>query len=244
MVKVLVDSRFRISGTHARYKFTIPFPINNVRSMRLIYANFPKTSYPVELGFNDQIDFDYNATSFIATLTSGRNYSGSQLAAELKTQLDSASSTTDFTVVYDANTNKLQVTTVLQDFFFEAQIATPAVRFVLGLVDPTAANAASKDFTLPNMVDLSHPKYHIIDVITGNSGHNSLFTAGNTHSFFVPMYKDFLEFSEFDSLGQFLQSDINSNNPIQEMDIQIFNGDAESQFDPSGIPHQLLFEFL
>ncbi len=244
MVKVLVDSKFRTSGTHQRYKFNVPFPINNVRSMRLIYANFPKTNYPVETDFDNQIDFDYNATSFIATLTGNRNYTGAQLAAELKTQLDTASSTTDFTVVYDANTNKLQVTTVLQDFFFEEQVATPNSRFVLGLSDPSIANAASKDFTLPNMVDLSRPKYLLLDIITGNNGHNNFFTSANSHSFFIPMFKNFLEFSEFDSLGQFLQSDINSNNPIQEIDVAIFQPERGSQYEPNGIPHQMLFEFL
>lgn len=244
MVKVLVDSKFRTSGTHQKYKFSIPFPINNVRSMRLIYANFPKTNYPVETDFDNKIDFTYNVTSFIATLTGNRNYSGASLAAELKTALDTASSTTDFTCVYDVNTNKITTTTVLQDFFFEAQVETPNVRFVLGLADPTAANAASKDFTMPNMVDLSRPKYLIVDVVTGNNSHNNFYTTSNSHSFFIPMYKKFLELSEFDSLGQFLQSDINSNNPIKEMDIRIFQPERGSEYDPQGIPHQMLFEFL
>ncbi len=247
MVKVLIDSKGRSSGTHADYAFNLQFPINNVRSMRLLYANFPQNAYTILAGFNDSIDFTYDSTLEVAVLTPGRTYDGNQLAAELQTQMDAVIAAPDFTVTYNPNTNKLSFVTAAEAWNFEIQTTTPNSRFIVGLSDPSVASASTAlgvTFEMPNQVDTNREKYILLDVRTGNSGSNNLITVGNSHSFFIPLYKNFLELAPFDNLGQFLQSDLNANNPIREMRIRVVPAVIGEVYDPSGVSHQLLFEFL
>lgn len=184
--RIVLDSRFRSRGTVEDYEIELFSPVKEINALELAACLLPKSSYPVVEGFNDQFDFDYNSAGpFVATLTSGRTYTGTELAAELQTQLNSAASTSDFAVAFSIPTGKLTISTTTNDFTVEAQTTTPAIEELLGF---TAATSAASSAVGDNPINLSYPLYlHLdVDLFESQGFGESTWDKHNSHSFIVP----------------------------------------------------------
>lgn len=105
-----VDSRYRASGSNTNFNYDLNIPFRqNFNSVSVQTVEIPKTYYMLDSVTNNVLNFEYPvATPQVATITSGRNYDASELAAELQTQMNAA--VAGFTVSIDSNTGKFTIT--------------------------------------------------------------------------------------------------------------------------------------
>lgn len=232
-----VDSRFRSSGTPEDYVIRMKVPVKNVSRMVLRAANVPKSMYPIIAGYNDVLDYDIGAGATTDTITSGRNYTGAQLAAELVAQLGTGAGS----VTYDPNTGKLSFSTT-PDINILAQTTTPAIAFVIGK-EGTAVEGP--DPTMSNQVDLSYPRWLrlIVDVNNLDVGAQVQDTA---KQFSYNFHFNNAQWGEIESYQQdetFVQRDPISDVNIQDIHIRWELPDApDVALDMQGIDHQLVFQ--
>lgn len=248
---LVLDSRFRDSGTVDDYIITIFSPVKEIRGLQLQQAIMPKSSYPVITGFNDTLDFDYNSAGPFTAVLVSQNYSGAQLATSLKALMDAATSTTDFTVTYSAQTKKITIVTVLQTFDILAQTTTPGIVELLGFT--TASSGVNTD-TSDELVNTSYPLYlHLdIDLFLSQGFGDSTWSKHNSHSFVIP-YGDanFCDFENFtrDSGFQMIQSASFANARqirvrLRPPGISTANDAAPSNWSLQGVDHILVFRIL
>ena len=241
-MKLFIDSYFRETGTPESYTIKMAFPAKYIKNLRLVGAFVPKTIYPVRTGFNDTLDFTYSGAK--TAVMSQKNYTGSQLAAELESKIQTAISSSNVTVAYDEQTNKLTFTESAGTAFTVAtQTTTVDVKKVLGVAGGETCTSSSVEAT--NQVDLSYPRYLLLDVDCGQSFGEGVNTVANSHSFVVPMTSsDFLDLENYTEASFFQQQEAAANLSFQTVRIDWKTPDAaDLQTDFfEGIDHQILFD--
>lgn len=247
MPRVVVDSKFRATGTQEDYTYKIWTPVKDVRFIRLLGANVPRSTYPITTGYNDQ--FEYNATS--ATIPAG-NYTGPALATVL-------SGLTSSTITFDATTGKFlydgTVTTSFGPF-----VLTPAVHHVLGWPLSGVTGLTLLGTPATNIAVLNWPDGLFLDVTTNSSYGQSTYSTSTAHTFFVPMSDTmFGEYAAYSEHERYTQVDTVSDKDVQELRITWYPPDdrtpgsnsataatnfsnARKYFSFNGVDHQLVFD--
>jgi len=241
--RILIDSLYRESGTPENYVIKIFNPIKNIKSVRLLAASVPNSVYPIRTGYNDTLNFTYSGAK-TATLTQ-QNYTGSQLAAELQSKIQTAIASTNVTVVYNSQLNKLIFTeSGGTAFTIATQTTTPYCIKALGCA--AAQTCTSASFTSTYQVDLSYPRYMICDIFAQESFGEGTNTAFNSHSFVVPMTtSNFGDYENYNANSFFQQQERMSNISFQYINVKWFVPDSDDTglLFFNNVDHQLILEF-
>ena len=130
---------------------------NNVIGFRLIKAIVANSFYRVNDN-NNIINFMHGGSLHTATLTPGA-YTFSELATEIKNQMNTAVSLSIFTITSDSATLKYTITSSSGGFYFQKSNSWR----LLGLFNmDESADAADTTRVLPNVVDHS---IHFVDLV-------------------------------------------------------------------------------
>ena len=111
--KFLLDSYNRSRGTPGEYDIELFTPIKDVTRVDLVSAYVPKTMYAIVEGVSDILivfHFDDAATpkwKFAKVEIEERNYSGTELAAEIQEKVRAITGFTPLHIRYNSNTNSL-----------------------------------------------------------------------------------------------------------------------------------------
>jgi hypothetical protein len=243
-MKVLIDSKFRETGTIDEYKFLLPHPIKKVREIRLLQSVLPNSIYQIDTGYNSFSFTISSGTPETKTITlSSGNYTGSQLAAQITTQLNATMSIADFTVTYNNKTNKLTTTKGTGTWSYEPTL-NKEIREILG-ISSTGSGEQSTNWEHTNMIDLSFPRHIFIDVNTGSTNTNDVMTKADAHSFAVNLNGDPYTIDITSSLADYLQVENNNNNDARSISVKLHlptTSDTIPNFN--GLHHQLLLELI
>jgi hypothetical protein len=242
-MKVLIDSKFRETGTIDEYKFLLPHPIKKVREIRLLQSVLPNSIYQIDTGYNSFSFTDDTPETNTITLSSG-NYTGTQLAAEITTQLNATMTDSDFTVTYDDQTNKFTTTKADAGTWSYNTTTNKEIREILG-ISSTGSGDQTTDWEHTNMVDLSFPRHIFIDVNTGSTNTNDVMTKSDAHSFAVNLNGDPYTIDITNSLADYLQVENNNNNDARSISVKLHlptSSDTIPNFN--GLHHQLLLELI
>lgn len=248
MPRVLVDSKFRTSGTQEDYVVQMWAPAKNIRFIKLLEANLPRSTFPITTGYNDQFEYNNGGGAATATIPPG-NYTLAELATALTTL-------TTTTWAVNALTGRFTVTGMASLGPF---VLTPAVHHVLGL-PITGITPLPGTFELPFPAVLNWPDYLTMDLkVNGNYG-MGLFCQSTAHTYTVPM-KDtmFGEYANWSTAERYPQIDNVADRDILEVRITWHPPDenvsgsttaatnfnnARRFFSFNGVDHQLLLDLI
>ena len=242
-MKVLIDSKFRETGTIDEYKFLLPHPIKKVREIRLLQSVLPNSIYQIDTGYNSFSFTDNTPETKTITLSSG-NYTGSQLAAEITDQLNTTMTESDYLVTYDDQTNKFTTTKEGGMIWSYDATTNKEIREILG-ISSTGSGDQILIWEHTNMVDLSFPRHIFIDVNTGSTNTNDVMTKADAHSFAVNLNGDPYSIDITSSLADYLQVENNNNNDARSISVKLHlptTSDTIPNFN--GLHHQLLLELI
>lgn len=247
-MRLAVNSQHRSSGTVENYDFDFFRVIKNVKSMRLVSANFPKTIYPVIAQYNDHLEGTYGDTPIAFDITiPEKNYTGEELAAEIEDQLFNEISAA-ITVTYDDQTNKLTFTgTSIQIFKIygnDSQTETNAVCELLGIGEDDFIIDNNESDSLPNQVNLSFPSYIYLNITFSGQGSKGVFDHTDDYTFIIPMIGNFLEYVEHNENSTFVQYIRNPGIDFERISVRIIPSDktAEQWFSFYGVNHTFILE--
>lgn len=246
-MKVLIDSRFRESGSLTEYKYILPHPIKKVSEIRLLQTVLPNSIYSVDSSWNTfSFTEDPTGTPDQQTITIPvGNYTGTQLAQEIQTQLRADMTASDYVVSYNTQTNKLTTSSASVAWRYDTGMGEEMAG-ILGLNTTGSGTVSSgTDYEHTKQVDLSYPRYLYLDINTGASNTNDVMTNDDAHSFMVNLGKDPYELEKTTSLVDYFQVENNNNNDVRHLDIKILlpsRNDRSPEFN--GIDHQFLLELL
>jgi len=241
-MKVLIDSKFRETGTIDEYKFLLPHPIKKVREIRLLQSVLPNSIYQIDTGYNSFSFTDGSETKTII-LSSG-NYTGILLAIEITTQLNTTMTASNFIVTYNSQTNKFTTTKTEAGIWSYNATTNKEIREILG-ISSTGSGDQTADWEHTNMVDLSFPRHIFIDVNTGSTNTNDVMTKADAHSFVVNLNGDPYTIDITSSLADYLQVENNNNNDARSISVKLHlptTSDTIPNFN--GLHHQLLLELI
>ena len=244
-MKVLIDSKFRETGTIDEYKFLLPHPIKKVREIRLLQSILPNTIYQIDTGYNS-FPFTHSATTpeTKTIILSSGNYTGFDLADEITTQLNITMTASDFLVSYNNQTNKFTTTKLDADTWSYDATTNKEIREILG-ISSTGSGNQTTDWEHTNMVDLTFPRHIFIDVNTGSTNTNDVMTKADAHSFAVNLNGDPYTIDITSSLADYLQVENNNNNDARSISVKLHlptSSDILPNFN--GLHHQLLLELI
>lgn len=170
---IFLDSRQRSYGNNTNFSVGLNdfnFSNNESVSVSVDEVNMFNLQYPIN-STNKTITFqeDGVASDLTATLTEG-NYTGSEIATELQTQLNSAGANT-YTVSYNSTTGKL---TISDDAGLPSTINLTDIDDIFGFVTPTGFLATH---TGTNPINLSGVEY--VDILLPNLLTGNMTTSAN-----------------------------------------------------------------
>lgn len=226
--------------TIENYSYNLAFPIKNVSKMQLLQAIVPKSIYPVIANYNDTLTLDIASNPYTLTFTA-QNYTGAQLAAEFQAKARAAASITDFDVTYDVQTNKLSITTAAVSYNIDDQGGLSAI---LGVRHYNLVSAGGETKELPYQVDLSFPRYLLLDIVLSDSYNSQVYDAFNTYSFVVPISgSNFIEISNYYQGTFYQQIDKTSDVSIRVIQVRwsLPDGNKLSGFF-NGVDNQLIIQ--
>ena len=246
-MKIIVDNADRRSSdTLEEYQVNLAYPIKNPKQITLSSAAIPKTIYPIQTGYNDLLNFTYSGAKSITIVP--KNYSGAQLAAAIQALLQAATSNSDPTCTYDAQTNKLTIGTTTTALTILADTTSLQTLNTLGFTANQATSGGGLDtFEATNQLDLSYPRYLNLDVEFGNNSSTSVVSASNKRSYVVQFGKtDFLEIGEFSELSNYVQTARVANYSFDTVKVKVTqpHGDAPKVAFLNGITHNLIFDII
>lgn len=220
---IIINSRDRTSGTPNEFVFNLS---ENLEEATYQLSSFCMTNnlYNVVAGENDKLYVAHSVDgSNTLTLTPG-NYSGSTLATEIKTQLDTISAVV-YTVAYSAITNKFTITPDSGNFGFEFSSNTTATsRFLLGkdAVDDVLASSQVSD----NPIDLKLHDHILIKIQQDNNQHGTS-PNGTEFGALIPIQNDMsftniIQYKHGSEFGQFFKF----GSSISTLNISLFAEDG------------------
>jgi len=243
-MKVLIDSRFRDSGTIDEYSYALPHTIKKIREIRLLEATIPNSIYQIDSawnGFTFTEDPDGTPEEVAIDLTPG-NYTGSQLATEIETQLNADMTGNDYSVSYSSKTNKLTTSKASGEFRYDSGMSEEMQK-ILGLT--IDGSGTQTEYEHDNQVDVSYPRYLLLDVNTGSSNTNDIMTNDDAHSFILKIGDDPYTLETTNALADYMQVENNNFNDVKNINIKIRLPSAVDRTPNfNGIDHQLFLEFL
>lgn len=266
IMKVLVNSAQRVSGTPEQYEFQLWSEMKDIKSIDLIQAVVPKSTANVITGFNDKFTYSIGALYFTCTLTPGQYNAGSMTTQgsifwEIHRQMaieSGAASVAGLTLKF--NTDPFAGSYA---GFYQGKVTWNAVSLPTAIVlrpdepgqeqfwkmlgGPPDTNTIPNTgtVTMRNYLDLSYPRYLIVDVDVGNNFGQQWNTDGNSHSFVVPFAEaNWGEMENWRANSAFQQVDRTSDLNLYRFRIRILPPDREANegFSLHNIDHILVFE--
>lgn len=246
-MKVLVDSLYKDSGTNDDYTFVLAHPIKNVRQIRLVQSIFPDSIYNVDANYNTISMTDTTGSETNDVVLDSGAYSGTSLASELETQIKAVFTNQSWTCSYSQLTNKITTSNSTQTWNFNSS-SNNTICSILGLNTTSSGNQTSYEH--PNQIDLSFPRYLLMDLsCAGNTNNTDLFAKTSTtqdyHSFIIDMSKkDQYQINNNVELSDYLQIDNNNGFDVKTLSIKLHYPDRTITPEFNGINHQFLLELL
>lgn len=269
-MKLLVDSEARDprlnstneTSTDLKYNYTLHEETGHVRCLKLEHAQVPRTFYAVVADWSQRFEWTDNATARAVNLPLG-TYDGQTLATALTTQI--ATVTTGFTVTYDDATNKLTFvnatgntqTIATQSTGLTTTFPQPGINTVLGHDGTVVAILNGASYTMPNMVDMSQPRFLFVSVTSGSANSSkNIRDWFNRRQFMIPFGDTpYLSYKEFAVNSDFQQCDLVDGQSFKRLlvewrhgiaNIDVVNSAAATStrrypLSFNGVPHNLLF---
>lgn len=241
-----VDSTQRTFGTPEEYDIDLLVSTKDTLRARLVAANVPKSIYPVVDGYNSQFDANLgggSATFNIANLTDYRSIiTPADLAAAMTTEL--SASVAGNTVAYDATQNRLAWTSAAGGNMSGSTSA--AFNRMAGLTTTALVVTGGNTVYLPNMVDMSWPRWLRLTITLGSSGDRVSTVIDSDKSTSFHFHFNQAEFAEIESMQEgetFMQKDFVSDTNIQRMHVKWEYPDADAgTLSFNGIEHQFVLD--
>ena len=171
-----IDSTNRSQGSASssnfNYRLRIPErqPYKRVACSR---CTFPKQYYILDSSNNSFTMTEGAGAAFCVSLTPNRNYSLTQLMAELKSQIESANGTTDvYTISADSNTGKITIVNNTQNFTMNLSNNADVAKY-LGL---SVSVNSSTALTLVSSRIINLQRYESLYVVSSlcQNGYNTI----------------------------------------------------------------------
>lgn len=245
---VIVDSEYRDAKTDStgvridgpeEYDFTTKVPVKDGMRVRLRSSTIAKSIYPVITGYNDVINYTAAGPTPSTVVLPERCYTGQGLVDEIDLQITGGAGTS---VTWDAATGKITWIASVAGIL-EVPTDTPANAELIGM----GRAQITTDVALPNMVDLTFPRWLRLDVTFGIDRGHAVMDASKAFAFYVPL--DSVECGEVENNPQgeqWLQME-----PIPDINVSTIHvkwslpdDRADGLLNMNGINHQLVFEVV
>ena len=242
-MKVLIDSKYRQSGTCESYVFKLAEPVKKINNISLEQFSFCNSIYNIDTGYNVftlTSDPSGTPTNYTITLTRS-NYTASSLATEVKAELVAASAGGTWDCVYTAASNNFTISNNTIDW----QITCPnkTIADILGidqLTLTTGVISAGNNFN-SYMIDVAYPPYVYCSISTGSSNVQSLIDYQNYHTFYIDLCQTpSLAFSDMAKNSYYQQIESNNNQDIQYLNIYFHYDDLTITPNFNDVNHQIL----
>lgn len=216
---VQVDSAQRsvFADGPEEYTFNLRDPFKGVRKMQLVAASVPRTMFNVYGSFNGYFSILFAGPETDDIVIPDGYYTGTQLAAEITTQLAAGGTEAALTTVtFDSDTGKFTWTNSAATVITSITASVFSAR-VLGLeattTDPSndliiVYAPAAAAFTGPNVIQLNYPEYLLMkfQVQEQGSGGN-VKSHDSDYTYIIPMPVAYGETAELREGSDFLQTD-------------------------------------
>lgn len=239
MKKLAFSSKDKTSGTNSNYKINVIYPIKNIQFMYLEHAIIPYSWYTIMTGINDTLTID-DGTEYAVTITSNRNYSASELATELQTQIRSAYTPDNLhTVTFDGDTNKYTIahssTAFSINFGDDSSMAK-----TLGFVSSDTSSATSH-----TSINLATLIYSQSIYVTSNKIADPNYTTPNHKGnvlFVLPISGSFGDHIVYENQGSHYRIECD-NQTISNFDIQIVFDDLATEIPFNGLDNTFILSY-
>lgn len=209
----------------SKFSINLENQLNNVKKVYIRSYEIPVSFYSINSS-NNTIDFEDSVpNSYSATITPG-NYTPSELASELQTQMSAEYSST--TVSYDSNTYKLTFTNSSSNIKI---LDSSTISSIIGL---DGDSSLSSSVEMSNVVNLNGNNYLFLKSHILFSGSGSLMKNNNTTRDYVriPVNANsggVIMFSDLTLCFEYL-----SNVSFKKLDFELLDS-SENQLDLNGL---------
>ncbi len=244
MPKILIDSRRRDNvpgrtSSPVDYTYTLDSEIKVYEQLRLMHISMPKSVYNVSPHNNTFKVHHFFGLQEVTIVLTPNQYTGSELAAELQTQLQASALpvSSGYLITYNVNTNKLSIdnSAVGDDTVFAPLgyatvdgYNSNASNSLLGLPHSFAVQfGAAGSVEFPYQVDLSGPRYLYLQLsmVTEESA-NVFSEAGRFHFALSLTEAGFGEIVNWDAMNEYQQAFKIQKSHIKKINVRWFYDDG------------------
>lgn len=150
--RVIVDSRFRTSGSSSNFTYDLKEPLDLPPGTHAVVADalIPHSWYTIEAGVNDKVKYEIGASSYTATIAEG-SYDADELKTALQAALNSSSPATyTFSSNYVKSKNELNISISPSTNWNFVQNQPTNADGVIG-IDETNSQPSSTQFAYPDV---------------------------------------------------------------------------------------------
>lgn len=220
---LVIESKSRVSGTSNNFKINLDENVNG--TYEVVSVSILNSLYNVVANQNDKVYITHSVDGAqTLTLTAGY-YTGSTLATELKTQLDSISAVV-YTVTYSSTTGKFTITAGSGNINFTfATNTSNTARYILGFDEEDGTPATS--LVSDNVANLRLTDIIAVKISQDNNTNVTL-PGGVEASFVVPIqnesFGDIINPTQNSYFSQLLRF----TSQISSLDIELLNSTGAS----------------
>ena len=170
---LFADSRYKINGSNSNFQVShassnleagVEVAVS-VDSVTFYNSEYPINSYNNVIQFREALD---DVTTYSATLTPG-NYSGSELALEMQTQLNSATGNAySYVVTYNNNTGKITIAGLLLPDVFKIV----SINEIYGIDVMTGFSVTTTGSNIAILAGVEYVDLCLPSLISGNMSNN------------------------------------------------------------------------
>lgn len=164
--KRFIDSKYRRSTSNSTTDFTIDIPlVSDATAFKISKLSFFNNQYNIDSRNNKMYYTDSDPAAQTITISSGR-YTGTTLATEIQTQMNSASNPA-MTCTYSTLTNKFTITDGTGNFQLTTTTTTSAIWDYIGF-DTSANKTGASTYTSDNQANLNTKYWYVTLDIADN----------------------------------------------------------------------------
>lgn len=230
-LKINSSDRENYSNSSTDFYITLSRPLRGM--YRLVSSNIPVSHYNIGSN-NNNIHFYEDSSSKTATLTNGI-YSASELAALVKTSMDSKSGGHNtYTVNLNSNTQKLTISASNAFHFEWGTYTTNSARKIMGFSENDTASGTS--VTSDNIINMNPVLSYNITI----ENYDNIESKSSSSTFLVPLFGNSTEICSYEPMSSFEQT-INIVNPTKTFHIQL-RDDNNNLLDLNGLDYYFVIE--
>jgi len=246
MQRFIISSKNRTSGSTSKFKIKLDKPIGPIKKLYVESINIPHSWYTSMSGINDKIWIKAGLTTYAVTMTSGRNFTATEYAAELQVVIRAAYTPDNLhTVVFTDNIKKFTI--AHPSTVFSVQFETgnagdisASMRTTIGFNETDTTAGLSHE--APNIYNLIYTGMIIINSAKlGESGFRTPFYTNST-IFALRVGGSFGDIIQYENQGShyFIGQ---SYEEIKEIDIEVLFDDFENVIPLNGADVSLVFSY-